>query len=268
MIRLTKYSFLLLCGLLFVACSKNNTEGGVKLSKKKDAELVQALGTMSNLEYSSFYSKISTSYSDTAQNISFKTTLRVRADSATIMTISYARIPIVNALITADSVKVSNKKDKCYTKESINFIKEKFGVDFSLKNVEELMMGLPLDFDPEREYFQMDSDKGYMLSSHGKKDLKKMKNGELKEVVMFYTLSPELDQLISMTVLSPENNTEIRVDYKTRELIDSTLFPKLVEIRIITPLQEISIDMEYKKTRVNKVEQIHFVIPESYEKCP
>lgn len=265
--RLTKYGCLLLCGLLFVACSKNSSEGGVKLSKKKDTELVQALGVLSNVDYDWFYSKISTSYSDTAQNISFKTTLRIRADSATIMTISYAKIPFVNALITADSVKVSNKKDKCFTKESINFIKQQFGVDFSLKNVEELMMGLPLDFDPERKYFQMDSDQGYTLCSQSKKDLKKMKNGELNKVAMFYTLSPELDQLTSMTILSPENNTEIRVDYKTRELIDSILFPKLVEIRIMTPVQEISIDLEYKKTRVNNVEQIHFVIPESYGKC-
>lgn len=265
--RLTKYGFLLLFGLVLIACSKNNTGGGVKLSKKKDAELVQVLGVLSSLEYDWFYSRIATKYSDTAQNISFKTTLRVRADSATIMTISYARIPFVNALVTVDSVKVSNKKDKCYTKESINFIEKKFGVDFGLKNVEELMMGLPLDFHPERKYFQMNSDQGYTLCSHSKKDLKKMNNGELNEVAMFYTLSPELDQLTSMTVLSPENKTEIRVDYKTRELIDSILFPKLVEIRIITPVQEISIDMEYKKTRVNKVEQIHFVIPESYEKC-
>ena len=265
--RLIKYGFLLLFGLVLTACSRNNNEGGVKLSKKKVAELVQTLATLSSLEYTSFYSKISTNYSDSAQNVSFKTSLRLKADSATIMTISYARIPLVNALITVDSVQVSNKKDNCYLKESINFIKEKFGIDFSLKNVEELMMGLPLDFHPEREYFQMHSDQGYTLCSHSKKDLKRMDAGELKEVVMFYTLSPELDQLISMTVLSPENNTEIRVDYKTRELIDSILFPNQVEIRIITPAQEISIDMEYKKTRVNEVEQIHFVIPESYEKC-
>ena len=134
MIRLTKYGILLFCGLMIIACSKNNTEGNVKLPKMKDAELVQALDTLSGLEYSSFYSKISTKYSDSSLNVSFKTSLRIRADSATIMTISYARIPFVNALITTDSVQVSNKKDKCYIKESINFIKEKFGVEFSLKN--------------------------------------------------------------------------------------------------------------------------------------
>ena len=178
MIRLTKYGILLFCGLMIIACSKNNTEGNVKLPKMKDAELVQALDTLSGLEYSSFYSKISTKYSDSSLNVSFKTSLRIRADSATIMTISYARIPFVNALITTDSVQVSNKKDKCYIKESINFIKEKFGVEFSLKNIEELMMGLPLDFDSEHKYFQMESDVGYTLCSHSKRDLRKIKNGE------------------------------------------------------------------------------------------
>jgi hypothetical protein len=240
---------------------------GGKLPKKKDVELMAAMDTLSSQSFDSFYSKISTKYQDTSQNISFKTTLRLVSDSAMTMTITYARIPFVNALITADSIKVTNKKDKCYTKESLSFIKEKFSVDFSLKNIEELMMGLPVDFDPERKYYQIDSENGYELCTHSKRDLKKLEKGELSEIVMFYTLSPDLKQLTSMTIVSPKDKTEIRVDYKTRELIETYLFPKLVDISITTPAQEIKIEMEYKKSRINNTEQIHFVIPDSYGKC-
>ena len=117
-------------------------------------------------------------------------------------------------------------------------------------------MGLPLDFDPEREYFQMEAQDGYELCTHSKRDLRKVEKGNLNEIVMFYKLSPDLTQLTSMAILSPADKTEITVTYKTRELIETYLFPKLVDIRILTPAQEIKIGMEYKKTRINRTEQV------------
>ena len=152
-------------------------------------------------------------------------------------------------------------------RESLSFIKEKFSVDFTLKNIEELMTGLPVDFNAERDYFQTESLDGYELCTHSKKDLKKIEKGELSEMVIYYKLSPDLTQLVSMTIVSPKDKTEITVNYKTRELIDSFLLPKQVEIRILTPAQEMKIEMEYKKSRVNGTEQIHFVIPDSYGEC-
>jgi len=267
MIRSIKYGFLGLIGLMMVACSKNATEGTGKLPKKKDIVLIEALDTLSNQSFDSFYSKVSTKYKDSAQNISFKTTLRMVSDSATNMLITYARIPFMNSLVTTDSVKITNKKDKCYTGESLSFIKDKFSVDFSLQNIEELLSGRPVGFDPEQKYYQMDSGDGYVLCTHSKRDLKKIDKGDLNEIVMFYTLSPDLTQMISMSIVSPEDKTEITVNYESRELVESFLLPKLVNIRIQTPAQEISIDMDYKKTRINKSEHIHFVIPDSYGKC-
>lgn len=267
MIRFFKLGIVALFGLILIACSKRITEGGGKLPKKTDLELIQALDTLSNQKYSSFYSKINTSYSDSAQNVSFKSTVRIVADSATNMMISYASIPMVHVLITKDSVKVVNKREKCLAAEGLSFIKSKFSLDFSLKNIEELMMGLPVDFDPERTYFQTESDKGYVLCTHDKHAIKKIGKGELNEIIMYYTLSPDLSQVKSMTIVSPTDKTEITVDYTSRELIDSFLFPVLVSIKIVTPAQEIKVELEYNKTHVNQIEQIHFVIPEGYGKC-
>lgn len=267
MIRLIKYGLVVLFGITLVGCAKNLTEGGVKLPKKDDVELSHVLDSLSSQKYSSFYSKINTRYSDSAQNVSFKTTLRIVADSATRITISYAKIPMVHALITEDSVKVVNKREKCLTAESLTFIKERFTVDFDLKNIEELLMGLPVDFDPEHLYYQVNSGEGYILCTHSKREIKKIEKDGLDEVIMYYTLSPELNQVTSLRIVSAKDKTEITVMYTERELIDSFLFPKIVSISIITPAQEIKLDMEYRKTRVDHIEQIHFVIPEGYEKC-
>ena len=69
-----------------------------------------------------FYTKVSTKYSDTSQNISFKTSIRLVKDSAVNALITYAGFPIYNSVVTPDSLILVNKRGKCYTKTKLNFI--------------------------------------------------------------------------------------------------------------------------------------------------
>ena len=98
------------------------------------------------------------------------------------------------------------------------------------KNIEELLMGLPVDFDPEHLYYQVNSGEGYVLCTHSKREIKKIEKDGLDEVIMYYTLSPDLSQVTTLRVVSPKDKTEIRVVYTERELIDSFFFPKIVNI--------------------------------------
>jgi hypothetical protein len=267
MMQSIKYGVVVVLATLLAACSRNKSELVVKLPKKKDVELLDAMDSIADQSYSSFYSKISTKYSDSSQNVSFKTSVRMVGDSATNFMITFARIPVVHALLTNDSVQVSNKREKCYVKESLSYIKEQFAVDFELKDIENLVQGVPVSYNPEYKYYQVESSKGYTLCSHNKRGLKKIEKGNLKEIVMYYSMNPELTELTSTTIVSPEDSTEIFIDYRSRELIGDVLMPKEAAIRITTPDQEINIILEYKKTRINQGEKIHFIIPESYEEC-
>ncbi|MGY8926063.1 MAG: DUF4292 domain-containing protein [Flavobacteriales bacterium] len=40
-----------------------------------------------------------------------------------------------------------------------------------------------------------------------------------------------------------------------------------MNVSVITPLQEIKINLDYRKVRINKKETIHFVIPQKYGEC-
>ena len=137
MIRSTK--LLLAAGILLVtSCAKKLTEGDKqRLPRKKTQELVDLMDSLSYLKPQFFYTKIATDFSDTNTNISFKTSVRMVKDSAINTLITYANIPIVNAMITNDSVTVVNKRDKCVILQSLSYIKDNFGVDFNYKNIEE-----------------------------------------------------------------------------------------------------------------------------------
>lgn len=266
--QLIKYLGIALISLFMVSCSKSTIGEVVVLPKKKSKELMAVLSELSNQEYDYFYSKIATKYKDSTQSVSFKLSARVIADTATNALITFARIPFINIVLTEDSITYTDKSKKCYSAESLSSLKEQFAVDFSLKNIEELLIGLPLAYDSKKKYFQLESNNGnYIMCSHSKRDLKKIDKGQLDAMVLCYTLSKDASQLESISLVRPREQTEITIDYRERQLIDGYLLPKKVDVRIFSAQGEVTIDMDYKKMRINQIESIHFIIPENYGVC-
>lgn len=268
MTRIIKYGFIVVVGFLItMSCSRNNTEGFEKLPKVKDDVLIEVLDSLHQQEVSYFYSKIGTKFKDSARSVSFKTSIRMINDSLINALIKYANIPIMNTLISPDSIIISNKREKCYVKQSLGYIKEQFGVDFTHENVEQFILGLPMGYEPEEKYYQVNGTDGYIIGSHRKKDIKKNERQNKKEIITYFKFSRDLSELKQTTIESPEDTTTIIINYETRELVDGMLLPKDVSLRIITPRQEISVNLDYNKTRINDEEQIYFIIPEDYGAC-
>ena len=160
------------------AASRVIIDEDVKLERKKTNELVFFLDSISEKKPSFLYSKIATEYSDTNQNVRFKTSLRMVKDSAINLLFTYAKFPVANAIISTDSLTIVNKRVKCFIHQDLSYIKASFGVDFVYPNLEEVFLGLPLDFDIEQKYFQIHQPNYYVISSHRKN---KMKRGEKKD---------------------------------------------------------------------------------------
>ena len=260
--RLNFKLFIAATAVLLLASCGNRMGGEGKLPKVKDAVLLEKLDSLSSQTFTSFYAKLSTDYKDSSRSVSFKTSLRMVQDSAIGAMITYANIPIISAVITKDSVKMTNKRDKCYILQSIDFLKESFGVSFSHRNMEELLMGFPIAYSEDAEYERVKDPYAYLLSSQLKKD------GDAgDEMTIYYEFNKEVNQLKSTRLESVSDSTEIKIDYLTRQLVDGYSVPETVSIVIRTPSQELSIELEYRKARVNELETIHFVIPDSYEPC-
>lgn len=281
MIQFTKHTFLLF-GLLFLsACAKKITEEVTvqtpvekedKLPRKRTQQLLRTMDSLSTNQPSFFYAKIDTDFTDTNRSVSFKTSIRMVNDSATNVLITYAKIPIVNANITTDSITLVNKKDKCYMKQSLSFIKESFGIEFDYNHLEELIMGYPLGYDTSQRYFKINDPFDYTISSHKKRELKRLDRQPLKEsrenVIVKYILNDSLNALQGMIIESPDDSTTIFVTYLERTNVDGFLLPKKVNLKINSPRNSIRLVLDYEKIEVNKPQPLYLVIPEEYEKCP
>jgi hypothetical protein len=238
-----------------------------KLPKMKDDEIEVALKDISDFEFNTFYAKVATDYKDSARKVSFKTSLRMVRDSALNATITYASIPIVNSLITPDSVFISNKREKCHIEESMAYFKQSFGVSFSHMNMEELLLGKPVGYSKDEKYHRVKDPYRYILSTHKEREVRKLERKGEKDLILSYWISDDLQTLKGIRIESLEDTTMINIDYLERQWIDSLSVPLKAKISIITPRQEILIDMDYKKVRLNEEETIHYVVPDKYEKC-
>ena len=254
---------------LVTSCAKKLTEGNEKLPRVKEKLLVEKLDSLASFKPDFFYGKMSTKYQDTLRKVSFKTSLRMKMDSAVSAIITYARIPVVNALVTKDTIIVTNKKDKCFIKEDLQFLKESFGVDFKHENIEEMFLGMPLDYNDSNKYFQIHDPFNYVISSHRKWEIRRTERGgrEEEDVIIKYYLENDLSNLKRIEIESAQDSTSIVIAYSNRKLIDRYALPSNVFIEITSPKNHILIDMEYDKIELNDPRDIFIVIPEGYEKC-
>lgn len=258
---------LIALGVLFLASCKSPkdadiSEQGVVASE----ELVQALDSLSGTSFDSYYTKIATSYNDSARSLSFKTSIWMIKDSAANFLISFARFPVASALITQDSLTVVNRREKCYQFSTLDALSEQFGTELSLDNLQDIILGIPTNFDAEKTYYQTDP-KSFTLCTHGRKDIEQVRLEGSSEIITYYTLNEALNELEQMTLVSFKDTTEINLFYTSREVIDGFNSPTAVTVNIKSPKQDITVELDYTKIRANQSEQIQFVIPESYEEC-
>lgn len=268
MIHSFKYSVLCVLGLLLYSCNPKIGEiEAEKLPRIKEKILIERLDSLDKQRPSFLYTKIDTKYSDTNRNVSFKTSLKLKTDSALHTMITYAKIPLVHSLITKDSITVVNKRDKCVQRKDLDFLKENFGVDFNFANIEEIILGLPLDWDPDQKYFQIHDPYNYTISSHRKRKIKKAERKTEDDVIIKYYLNNEANHLKGMEIESPPDSTTIRITYKSRQLIGTYRIPDEMLVEIYSPSNHIVIEMEYDKAEIDEPREMILIIPEGYEEC-
>lgn len=255
-----------------------------KLERRKTVELVSAMDSLSKLRPKYFYTKIKCGFSDTNQNLNFKTSIRMVKDSIINALITYASLPIVNSLISPDSVILSNRREKCVIRQNLSYIKEQFGIAFDYRNIEELFLGLPVGFDTTQKYFQIHDPYNYIVSSHKKREIRRENRNrpererindrfnrrddeDENDVILKYYLSNDIRSIKRISINSPEDSTTIDIQYLSRDSVKLYMIPNDVVIEIVTPRNRMVINMDYDKSEVNLPQEIYFVIPEDYEAC-
>lgn len=264
--------------LLLASCAKKivilNPD---KLERRRTAELVKTLDSLYLLKPDFLYTKISTRFRDTNQSVSFKTSIRMKKDSAINALITFAALPIFNSMLTQDTLTILNKRSKCFTKAKLSYLKDNFGYAFDYKNVEELMLGLPLAYDTSQKYFQIHDPFNYIISSHRKREIRRNDRGRPErndrrgdpedEIIIKYYLTNDARGLKRMDIESPGDSTRVQVDYLSRVAVDNYNIPKEVFVQVFTPRNVIHVNLEYEKIEINQPQPLIMIIPENYEIC-
>lgn len=288
MIPFIKKLFIILPLLGSVACStakvvvvpETATE---KLDKYKTNQLVQAIDSLYKQRPVHFFARIGTKFADNTQSLNFKTSIRLKQDSVLLANMSFMGIPVYNARINKDTVTIVDKRKKCYSNLDIAQLKESFGVDFEHRNIEEILLGLPVEFSTDNKYFQFSENdtKQYILSSKKKRKIKKSVKNVTKnpiditdkelfneeDMIIKYFLSTDLKTLDKTVIESVSDSTIITISYLKRELIANFWIPKNVEISVNTPRNSISIILDYEKIEVDVPQDLILAKPENYGSC-
>jgi hypothetical protein len=239
----------------------------IKKEKLKTEILVMKLDSISKQVPSTFYTKISTKYKDTTQNLSFKTSITLLKDSVLSAIVSYAGIPLINAKITNDSLCFTNKREKCYVNTTIESLKSQFGVEFAFKNLQELLLGIPLNYKIDGKYFQLHNQNFHVISNHKKREIKKLERKDLDDFIIKYYFTDNLNNLYKVLIENPKDNTEIEVTYSKYQTENGFSIPEEVYIQVKTDKNRIETSLEYEKVEINEPQDVFFTIPENYEIC-
>lgn len=268
-----KITYLAFATIILIACSPKLVQVTTadKSENLKTNKLVEKLDSLVKNAPADFYGKASTNFKDKNKDLSFKTSIKIKSDSAVTALITFAGIPIVNSIITVDSVKYQNKKDKCYSENSIDFFRSSFGYPFEFDNVVELLLGLPLAFDKENKYFQLPDNVYHVISTHKKRKLKNMDsnfNSTEDDIIIKYFLVKEGDILEKIEIESPNDKVKISVVYGQRSTESINLgCPQQIYVNIKTPNNEMNIRLDFDKIEVNIPQEINYTVPKNYESC-
>lgn len=261
------YKFILFIGIfvMLTSCgtSKHNSVGEQeKLPKIKTSVLLQRMDSLANRSIDFFYAKMHTKYEGSDKNLSFKTSIRMRKDSAINAMISFARIPIYIGMVTKDSVTLVDKRNKCYIKEGISYFKNSFNVDFNYRNLEELLLGMPLGWKDLETHYRIKNPYQYILVA-------KRKRGERlnNDMTIRYYLDTTGTQLEQTIINRPKDGVIVTISYSNRKNINGFIVPTKEEVEIETNEGTIRLYFDYNKLSINEPRVLFLSIPKKYERC-
>lgn len=258
--------------LMLVACGNRRQEtSGPKPRKKSDKELEMAMAKQDSVPFDFFTVRIGVDFNSKAQNVGFSCYLKLNVDTAFSGTIKSGPVVVSTFMVTRDSVFVANKQpNKCYIKQDLAYLSILFGTEVEFDFFQDLILGLPLGYDPENKYQQIPDKDHYVMSTHKKRDFRKLENDPFaldEDILIKYHLDPETLEVFKVDLDVPADTTTIAVNYLEHKLEDGFKVPEETTIEILNPKDSIFIRLNYGSVKLNEPREIKINIPDSYSEC-
>ena len=256
---------ILLIGLFkLISCGRKKSAFTPDFERKSTEELVQRLNELNQIEWDFLNTKSNVKVSSEQQNNSFKASLRMKRDSAMLINISFAGIPIVQTVLSADSLILLNRKDKGYTFRDKSALDNFVNFPVEYEHIQDLLIGKPLLFDSTQEHIQVENPLFYELISKRPRD-----NNSRQTIELRYFLSPKALELQKAILYSPIDETTMEINYLGKhEKTEGLMLPEVVDIVINSPKGKTNFIINYNKPDISQEKKITLNIPENYVPCP
>lgn len=249
---------------LSIACGRKKVVFTQDLSEKSLIELVDRLDELSQLEWEFLTAKTNVKMVSTEQNNSFKASLRMKKDSAMLVNISFAGIPIVQTLISKDSLKLVNRKDKCFTFRDKSALEAITDIPVEYAQIQDLLIGKPLLFDKRFDHVQIRNNNYFEVKTTRRKN----PNTEAKIHLTYYLSKTNLE-LNKVKLESPQDQTTMEISYSGRhEKIEGLMVPQDIHIVIDNPKGRTTLQISYNKPDISQEKKLTLNVPENYVVCP
>jgi len=251
--------------LTLLSCGRKKSAFSPEFPTKTTEELVNRLDELSNLEWDFLTAKTNVKLSGDNQNNAFKASLRMKRDSALLVNISFAGIPIVQTVLSNDSLKLLNRKDKCYQFQDRSALAQIIDFPIEYSQLQDLLIGKPLLFDKNEAHIQIQDAGFYQI----KTKRKRLQETTQEEVIITYFLNPLTLELNKVTLESPFDQTTMEIVYVGKhEKIEGLSLPQQIDLVIHGPKSTTTLNIAYNRPDISNEKKISLNVPENYVPCP
>ena len=217
-----------------------------------------------------FSAKISTQLISGEEKNSFKTSVRIRKDSAIWAQITYGSVLIAHSIITPDSVKVILKRDKKYFFKDIQFINDEYGLNVSYDLLQDLLTGNAVGYEKKGKYKVVDDSSYYQLTTHKEKKIakwmEKHPKNEDKMVFIRYQFYPSNFKMAHLRIEDVSDTTSLSVENYNYKDYDGGPHPEVIRVFGSSSRDSIRLELIFQKVEWNEKQEFPFNIGENYER--
>jgi hypothetical protein len=245
-----------------------STDTCVKSGIKKQ-ELIKNMHDAEFTNFSSLFIKANCSFTldNTSEDVDLK--MRIIRDSLIWIHVDYLSIDIARMLITPDSIKFINYRQKSYLAEPFDVISKMMNTELDLNLLQSALLGNSAEFFQEDDKIHILIDKEqclYQLSTLKRRRMKKVEEGkkDLKKIFQVISLHPSSFKIVSNQFKEPEENRSFKAEYSGFIREDSVYAPRNVNITLQVN-KPIFVKLKYVRMEKNGG-KISFSIPSRYER--
>ena len=240
--------------LLFAACKSPALPSSRTPMKDIQAKDLTKSIAKNQLDYKKFHSRVNTTYDNGKRKQQIIINLRMEKSKSIWMSANMI-VPIAKLLVTPERVSFYEKFQKTFFPGDITFINDQFNTDFDFKDIQNLLIGLPL----------ADLNRGKCEAiSHPKYYILTPKSGKTQLRPTFF-YDPNDFSLREQRFVVSGTMQSLTIKYIDYQRLEGEFLPREIEISLFDGSQLKRITLEY--TRVDFPDRISvpFQIPQGYK---